>query len=97
MYSEFYAFSVAFDDAYVLKHDLERLLRQTIPLKMFTDSKQLFEVITRASNTTENHLMIDFAAASETYNTFEISNVGLVAGTDNPADGLTKSKFCNSL
>lgn len=97
MAGETYAFTTAFDFAYILKHDLERVLRQPIALKMFTDSKQLFDVITRASHTTEKRLMIDIASAREAYKNFEISNVGLVAGTDNPADGLTKPRVCKPL
>lgn len=97
MAGETYAFTAAFDFAYILKHDLERIFMQPIALKMFTDSKQLFDVITRASHTAEKRLMIDVAAAREAYNNFEISNVGLVAGIDNPADGLTKPKLCKPL
>ncbi|GAB0497662.1 hypothetical protein MMPV_010067 [Pyropia vietnamensis] len=41
--------------------------------------------------------MIDVAAAREAYNRNEISNVGLVKSANNPADGLTKPGFCQSL
>ncbi len=51
MAGEIYAFSSAFDHAYIIKHDLERILGCQIPLSMFTDSKQIFDVITRASRT----------------------------------------------
>lgn len=45
---------------------------------MFTGSKQLFDVITKSSSTTEMHLMIDVAAVREAYHLFEISKVILV-------------------
>ena len=54
---------------------------------MYTDSKQLFDVITRAAHTTEKRFMVEIMAARETYNRYEISNVGLVPGDSNPADG----------
>lgn len=97
MAGEVYAFANAFDEAFIIKHDLERVYKQRVPLTMLTDSKQLFDVITRASHTTEKRLMIDIAAAREAYNRNEITNVGLVKSANNLADGLTKPGFCQSL
>lgn len=97
MAGEVYAFANAFDEAFIVKHDLERLYKQHVPMTMLTDSKQLFDVITRASHTTEKRLMIDIAAAREAYNRNEISNVGLVKSANNLADGLTKPGVCQSL
>ena len=97
MAGEVYAFADAFDAAYILKHDLERVYGQPLPLVMLTDSKQMFDVITRASHTTEKRLMIDVAAARDAYNKHEISNVGLVKSEDNIADGLTKPGLCMAL
>ncbi len=94
MAGEVYAFSAAFDQVYMIKHDLEWIFKQTIPLTTLTDSKQMFDVITRGSRTTEKRLMIDVAAAREAYNRHEIFNV---AGEDNLADGLTKPSFCHAL
>jgi len=94
MAGEVYAFADAFDAAYILKHDLERVYRQPLPLVMLTDSRQMLDVITRASHTTEKRLMIDVAAARDVYNKHEISNVGLVKSEHNIADGLTKPVFC---
>jgi len=97
MAGEVFAFSAAFDHAFVIQHDLRRILKHPIGLKMFTDSKQLFDVITRASHTTEKRLMVEITAAREAYNRHEISTVGLVPGEVNPADGLTKSGICKPL
>ena len=41
--------------------------------------------------------MIDIAATREAYNKNEILNVGLVRSEHNPADGLTKPKYCKAL
>lgn len=97
MAGEVFAFSAAFDHAFVIQHDLRRILKHPIGMKMFTDSKQLFDVITRASHTTEKRLMVEITAARESYNRYEISTVGLVAGDVNPADGLTKPGICKPL
>eukprot|EP00170_Pyropia_yezoensis_P002750 contig_11549_g2755 len=64
---------------------------------MLTDSKQLFDVITRASHMVEKRLMIDIAAARKAYNCNEISNVGLVKSANNLANGLAKPGVCQSL
>jgi len=97
MVGEVYAFADTFDAAYILKHNLERVYDQPLPLVMLTDSKQIFDVITRASHTTETRLMIDVAAARDAYNKHEISNVGLVKSDHNIADGLTKPGLCSAL
>ena len=66
-------------------------------MTLLTDSKQMFEVITKASHTSERRLMIDTAAAREAYNRGEISNVGLVLSKHNIADGLTKPGYCRAI
>jgi len=97
MAGEVYVFADAFDAAFIIKHDLERIYDQLLPLVMLTDSKQMFDVIIRASHTTEKRLMIDAAAVREAYKRYEISNVGLVRSEHNPADGLTKPQICAAL
>lgn len=73
-----YAFSDGFDAAYTIRHDLQVLFGRKIPLKMFCDSKQLFDVITKGSSPTKRRLMIAVAAVWEAYNSFQIPEVGLV-------------------
>jgi len=97
MAREVYAFADAFDAAFIFKHDLERIYDQHLPLVMLTDSKQMFDVITRASPTTDKRLRIYVAAAREAYKRYEISNFGLVRSKHNPADGLTKPQICAAL
>eukprot|EP00170_Pyropia_yezoensis_P000148 contig_1145_g149 len=97
MAGEVYAFSAAFDEEFVIRYDLEQLYGCHIPLSLFTDSKKLFDVVTKASHPTEKRLMVDIAAAREAYNRRDISNVGLIASGDNPADPLTKPRGCPAL
>lgn len=54
MAGEIYAFADAFDTVFILKHDLQRIYHQHIPLVMLTDSKKMFDVITRASHITRS-------------------------------------------
>lgn len=57
----------------------------------------MFDVLSKASSTTDRKLMIDIAAGRESYNQEEISNVGLVMSEHNIADGLTKEKSNQAL
>lgn len=97
MAEDVYAFSTAFDNAYVIKHGIETIYRQTIPFCMFTESKQMFDVRTRATHATEKRLIIDLAAAREAYNDYRVSNVGLAPENNNPTGALTKPEPCKSL
>jgi hypothetical protein len=94
---EVHAFADAFDYAIVLKRDLEAMLSQEIPLTMLTDSKSLFDVITKSSTTTERRLMIDISAVRNAYDVGEIQDVGWVRTNFNPADAFTKIGSCEAL
>jgi hypothetical protein len=65
MASETLAFAQGFDTAFLIRHDLENLLGKTIPLIMLTDSKALFDILTRNKSSTERRLMVDVAAVRE--------------------------------
>jgi hypothetical protein len=90
MAAETLAFVDAFDNAFILRHELSRMMGTNIPILMMTDSRALFDVITRARYTTERRLMVDIAAAREAYKERTMSNIGLIRSEFNPADGLTK-------
>lgn len=66
MAGETLAFSGAFDNS-IIRHDLQAMLGQDIPMLMMTDSQQLFDVLTRSRYTTEHCLMVDIAAAREVF------------------------------
>lgn len=90
MGGETYAFMEAFDAVYSLKDDLAALLDRKLEIRMMTDSKQLFDAITRGRRTTERRLSIDITAARDAYQRFEIDTICLIAGEHNPADALSK-------
>lgn len=47
---------------------------------MFTDPKELFDMITRARRPTKRRLEIDVIAAREAHQSFKIDRTGLVHG-----------------
>lgn len=92
MAAELIAFGDMFDVAYTLAEELRHLHPGLhVPVKLYTDSKSLFDVISKGSRTSEKRLMLDIAAARQGFNNFEISNIGFVRTADNIADGLTKA------
>lgn len=80
----------AFDAAFAVSADLKMALGRELYIAMFTDSKQLFDALVRGKRTTERRLMIEIHSVRQSYQSFEISRIGLVRGTDNPADGVSK-------
>ena len=64
---------------------------------MRTDSKQMFDVVTKAASTSKRRLMVDIVAARKAYNADEISYVCLVRLEHNPADVVTNFKFREAL
>jgi hypothetical protein len=72
---------------------LEGLLCQKVPVTILTDGKSLFDVINRNSATSERRLMIDVSATRQAYEHHEISDVGFIRTSNNPADALTKREY----
>jgi hypothetical protein len=84
------AFANEFDCAYTLRKYIEKILGRKVPLSILTDSKSLFDIITKSSSTLEKLLMIDIAAARESYAKEELSDIGRIRGEHNPAETFTK-------
>ena len=57
---------------------------------MFTDSKYLFDVIVRASMTSERRLMVGTSATREAYKRNEIPEIDLIGSLHNLVDCITK-------
>lgn len=91
MYGEVIVFSDLFDSAFTLSSELSKVLQQKILVQLLTDSKNLFDVISKGSKTSEKRTMIDIAAAREGFRDKNISDIGLVPTNNNIADSLTKS------
>lgn len=48
-----YAFANGFDATFMVRHDLERMMKKLVPLKLIKDSESIFKVIVKSSVTTE--------------------------------------------
>lgn len=92
--SETIAFADAFDTAFIIKHDLQRVINHSIPIIMIADSLSLFDVIKKVSVTAEKRLMIDLKIFRQSYDSNEIEKEGFVRTLNNLADSLTKLKRC---
>lgn len=66
-----------------------KMVGLSIPLIMVTDSKCLFDIVTRTSVTKER-LLIDIAVVKNAYAKNEIFQVGHVFSDQNPAYAMTK-------
>jgi hypothetical protein len=90
MAAEMLAFTAAFDAAFMVRDQLERVLKRKVPITMYTDSKGMYDVLTSNRTTTEGRLMIDITATRQSYNRFEMQRIGLIRSEFNLADALTK-------
>jgi hypothetical protein len=95
--SETMALADAFDMAFTIRHDLQNITLLQIPIIILTDSLSLFDVLTKATTTSEKRLMIDLTAAKEAYKKREIDTIGFVRTEYNPADVFTKITRCKIL
>lgn len=67
MGGELYTFRDAFDAAVTISIDLFCAFRKKIPVRMLTDSKQVFDLITRGKKPTEKCLPVDILVTREAY------------------------------
>jgi hypothetical protein len=68
---------------------MEDMLRQEIPLRLYTDSKCFFDVVTRGS-VTAKRLQIDIALAKEAFVKNWLPDIALVSSSKHFADSVTK-------
>lgn len=80
-----------------IKTTVDLILNMDVPLVICTDSKSVYDCITKLGTTQEKRLMIDVMSLRQAYEHREIAQVRWVAGTSNPADSMTKSKPTNAL
>ncbi len=98
--AEVLAFSAYFDYAYTLGHDLSKIIGKRVPVLLFTDSRSIFDTITKLSTVSEKRLLIDIACLRQAYAQGDIDNLGHVSSEYNLADPLTKkmhSKLLSTL
>lgn len=95
--AKLYAFVQGFDVGSCFKATLDQLYGRQIPLVLCTDSKSVFDAVTKLGVTAEKRLMIDVARLRQSYERREVSEVKWIAGDTNPADAMTKAKACDAL
>ena len=74
-----------------IKIALEGMLQQNAPLYMLTDSKPLFDAITKRSQISEKRLLIDLATLRDACRRSEMDSIGFIRTQYNIADPLAKS------
>ena len=95
--AEVIAFAVLSDDAFAIRTQFEEATCRALPMHLLTDSKSLFDIISKGSRTNEKRIMVDIYSARQSYQAREISNIGFVRSENNIADGLTKPKMQSAL
>ena len=75
-----------------IRSQIEHALQQSVPMHLMTDSKSLFDIISKGSRTSEKQIMLDIHATRQACQRHEISNIGFVRSEHSIADGLTKEK-----
>lgn len=77
------AFSYKFNYAIDLTNELSQMLKKRIPLQLLTDSKCLFDVISKGSRTSEKRMILDTAAAREGIKEGVASDIGFIRSSTN--------------
>ena len=91
--AEYIAFYDLVDNDFALRSQVEKTIGRSTPLHLFTDSKSLFDIMSKGSHTREGRVMLDIHAAREKYISQYTSNIGFVSLNNNIAEGLTKHKI----
>ena len=95
--SELYGMAHGFDMGVAVKTTIANMLQIDLPLIVCTDSKSLFDCLTKLGTTQEKRLMIDVMCLRQAYERRDITEVKWVEGDTNPADSMTKSRPSNAL
>ncbi len=95
--SELYAMVHRFDVGALLKSTIGRILKQSVPMILCTDSKSLYNCLVKLSTTQEKRLMVDIMCLRQSYERQEIMEIKWIDGDSNPADAMTKTKPCHAL
>ena len=91
--AEVYAFSHCSDYTLALSKDLSTILRQKVKIIVLTDSKSLFDTITKLSTISEKCPFIDIGAIHENNTTDDLSNLAHVSSSYNISNTLTRLKL----
>ncbi|RAL58471.1 hypothetical protein DID88_005175 [Monilinia fructigena] len=96
--SELYGMTLGFDVSAAIKGTVNSIFKdKDIPLVICTDSRSLYQCLTKLGTTQEKRLMIDVMALRQSYERREIAEIKWIDGESNPADSMTKAKPSQAL
>lgn len=95
--AEVHALAEGADAAIMIQHDFCALLGRNMRIRILTDSKSLFDVLSKGSMMTEKRLMIDIKATEEAYDNDVINALGWIIREHNLADALTKLQINDAM
>ena len=82
-----FALMIAFADiligAHAIHKQLKFVLRQPKPVHIITDSKNMFEIISKENRTGEKQIMVDTYATRKAYKVKEMSSTAFVKSPHN--------------
>ena len=60
-------FSDRFDYAMAIRSKIDHALQQPVPMHLMTDSKSLFDIISKGSRASEQRIILDIPGTRQTY------------------------------
>lgn len=71
-------------------------MKMDLPIEAIVDCKTLFNLVAKDAKSSERRLKIDVLAIKEIYDIGELTKIGWIPGSKNPADALTKTVLMSS-
>lgn len=95
--AELFALAHAFDSTVILHEAINGMLGREIALKMYNDSKLLYDAVVGINSRTEKRLLIDLTILCEAYKFLEIAEIVWVPLPENAVDAMTKDVLTQAL
>lgn len=95
--AELFALSQGYDVGFAQRHTLSQILGREVPMRLFTDSKTLFQSVTNLTSMAEKRLLIDIASLRDAYRNGDLEHLAHIDTADNPADAMTKPAATTAL
>lgn len=89
--AELFAMVHGFDIASTIRLTLNSMMDRVIPLRVYRDSRSLYDCLTRINQTTEKRLLIHLRMLRQSYERREITEVFWIPTAQNPAYSFTKA------
>ena len=88
--AEVHAFAACLDCCITLAHDLKKMLGRDLKVALMTDSKSLFDTVTKLTAALEKRLLINIFSIREAFQKGDIFNIAHISSEYNLADAFTK-------